>query len=73
MIARLEAAIEAAAVGVRLRPGDVLLLDNRRTVHSRSSFEPRFDGNDRWLQRVWARPETFNARTADMKSPDVIG
>ena len=69
---RLEAAIEAACVEVRLRPGDVLLLDNRRAVHSRSSYEPQFDGVDRWLQRVWSRPETFVARTGDMPSPDLF-
>jgi alpha-ketoglutarate-dependent taurine dioxygenase len=31
--------------------GDLLCIDNRRTVHGRTSFTPRYDGFDRWLQR----------------------
>ncbi|MFE1876530.1 TauD/TfdA family dioxygenase [Streptomyces sp. NPDC059496] len=37
-----------------LRPGDLGILDNRLTVHGRTSFSPRFDGTDRWLHRVYA-------------------
>ena len=66
---RLEAAIERKCTSVKLVPGDVLLLDNRRTVHSRSSFSPAYDGKDRWLQRVWGRPETWGGRTAAMTHP----
>jgi L-asparagine oxygenase len=34
-----------------LGAGDVLLLDNLRTVHGRSPFAPRFDGRDRFVLR----------------------
>jgi hypothetical protein len=37
-----------------LKPGDILLLDNRFVVHGRSSFSPKFDGNDRFLIRSFA-------------------
>ena len=37
-----------------LQPGDILLLDNRYVVHGRSSFSPKFDGNDRFLIRSFA-------------------
>jgi L-asparagine oxygenase len=37
-----------------LQPGDILLLDNRFVVHGRSSFSPKFDGNDRFLIRSFA-------------------
>jgi L-asparagine oxygenase len=40
---------------VRLRAGDLLAINNRRAAHSRSSFSARFDGQDRWLQRVYVR------------------
>jgi L-asparagine oxygenase len=40
---------------VHLRTGDLLAIDNRRCAHSRSSFPARFDGRDRWLQRVYVR------------------
>lgn len=35
---------------VVLQPGDVMVIDNRRTVHGRRPFTPRFDGTDRWLR-----------------------
>ncbi len=37
---------------VRLEPGDLVIIDNRRAVHARSTFTARFDGQDRWLQRL---------------------
>lgn len=40
---------------VQLRPGDLLAINNTRCAHSRSSFPALFDGQDRWLQRVYVR------------------
>jgi L-asparagine oxygenase len=37
-----------------LKPGEILLLDNRRAVHGRSQFSPRYDGTDRFLIRSFA-------------------
>jgi hypothetical protein len=54
--AALEALKDAIAQvyrGVKLETGDLLCIDNRRTVHGRSSFTPRYDGFDRWLQRAF--------------------
>ncbi|MBD1910482.1 MULTISPECIES: TauD/TfdA family dioxygenase [unclassified Leptolyngbya] len=47
----LKAAIASVYRGVKLGVGDLLCIDNRRTAHGRSSFVPRYDGFDRWLQR----------------------
>jgi L-asparagine oxygenase len=47
----LKAAIATTYRGIKLEAGDLLCIDNRRTVHGRSSFMPRYDGFDRWLQR----------------------
>ncbi len=44
--------IPRAAYQLVLQQGDLLLLDNYRVVHGRTAFIPRFDGRDRWLQRV---------------------
>jgi L-asparagine oxygenase len=38
---------------VCLQPGDILFIDNRRAVHGRSPFLPRFDGQDRFLVRTF--------------------
>ena len=40
---------------VQLHAGDLLAINNRRCAHSRSAFPARFDGQDRWLQRVYVR------------------
>jgi alpha-ketoglutarate-dependent taurine dioxygenase len=47
----LKDAIVSVYQGIKLGVGDLLCIDNRRTVHGRSSFVPRYDGFDRWLQR----------------------
>ena len=43
---------ESRAVGITLKPGDLLIIDNMSAVHARSAFTPRYDGAERWLQRV---------------------
>lgn len=50
---QMKTATNAAKNFVRLVPGDLMIVDNRRSVHSRSEFTPRFDGKDRWLQRCY--------------------
>lgn len=35
-----------------LAPGDAVFIDNYRVVHGRDPFNPRYDGNDRWLKRL---------------------
>ena len=35
-----------------MSPGDLLIFDNKRVVHSRTPFTARFDGTDRWLMRT---------------------
>jgi L-asparagine oxygenase len=37
-----------------LVPGEIILIDNLRSVHGRSRFFPRYDGNDRFLIRCFA-------------------
>ena len=37
--------------GYVLQPGEILLLDNHKVVHGRSPFQPKFDGNDRFIIR----------------------
>jgi L-asparagine oxygenase len=46
-------ALRSRLAGCAMVPGDLLLVDNRRAVHARTGFVPRYDGNDRWLQRVF--------------------
>ncbi len=48
----LEAALKKVEKGVLLESGDVLIVDNRRALHGRKEFFAKFDGQDRWLQRM---------------------
>jgi L-asparagine oxygenase len=50
------------ASGRHLKSGDVLLMNNRKGVHSRSRFTARFDGHDRWVQRVYVRRSLWQVR-----------
>lgn len=38
---------------VLLPPGDVLIINNQKTLHARDIFFPRYDGTDRWLLRFY--------------------
>lgn len=37
-----------------LKPGEIIFVDNRRAVHGRSAFSPKYDGYDRFLVRCFA-------------------
>ncbi|MFF2041962.1 TauD/TfdA family dioxygenase [Kitasatospora sp. NPDC058170] len=55
-------ACEATARTLRLAPGDLVLIDNRVTVHGRTAFTPRYDGADRWLQRTYVTTDLRRSR-----------
>lgn len=46
----------------QLRVGDLAIVDNRIAVHGRTSFVPRYDGTDRWLQRVYGHLDNRRSR-----------
>jgi L-asparagine oxygenase len=37
---------------VVLKAGDLLVINNENTIHGRKPFQPRYDGTDRWVQRL---------------------
>jgi len=39
----------------RLSPGEIMIVDNRRAVHGRSPFFPKYNGEDRFLIRCFSR------------------
>ncbi|MFD4504141.1 TauD/TfdA family dioxygenase [Streptomyces sp. NPDC058457] len=49
----LRSAFLEVAARLVLRPGELVFLDNRVAVHGRTSFQPRYDGRDRWLHRTF--------------------
>lgn len=34
-------------------PGNLVFVDNRIVLHGRAPYPPRYDGRDRWLQRIF--------------------
>jgi len=48
----LETAIADNVKEIVLRRGDLLMIDNHRTIHGRKPFTARYDGTDRWLLRT---------------------
>ncbi|MGW8781249.1 TauD/TfdA family dioxygenase [Streptomyces sp. NPDC055796] len=59
---RLQEVCRSVAQPVRLRPGQALLVNNRKGVHARSVFTPRYDGLDRWVQRTYVRRSLWTIR-----------
>lgn len=49
----LKGLLAEAVIEHALRPGDLMIVDNRMAAHGRTPFTPRFDGADRWLQRMF--------------------
>ena len=51
-LGELREAVKSSTQTIVLEAGDLLVLNNRTTIHGRLPFEPRYDGTDRWLQRM---------------------
>jgi L-asparagine oxygenase len=48
--------------GACLSAGQMLLINNRKGAHARTEFTARFDGQDRWLHRLYVRQSLWNLR-----------
>lgn len=57
---------------VKMEEGDLIIIDNRRTIHSRTGFTAYFDGQDRWLQRSFVKICPLTAERFLSKSLDVV-
>ena len=43
---------DAKKIGIVMQPGDMLWIDNKRAVHGRSVYQPKYGPRHRWLRRV---------------------
>jgi enduracididine beta-hydroxylase len=50
---KLKGAVNQTLRDVVLSPGDVLVIDNFRSVHGRRKIPGHYDGTDRWLKRAF--------------------
>jgi len=37
---------------ITIQPGDLVMIDNSKIAHARMAFTAKYDGTDRWIQRV---------------------
>lgn len=56
-LGELDMALRSTMKEILLEPGDLIVIDNRRTSHSRTKFKAYFDGYDRWLQRAFIKQD----------------
>ena len=49
---RLNDAIALCTQEITLETGDLLVINNETTIHGRRPFNAKYDGTDRWVQRV---------------------
>lgn len=45
-------AVSSSVRDIVLEDRDLLVIDNKKVVHGRKSFQARYDGTDRWLKRL---------------------
>lgn len=69
---RLRRAFDETRRVLVLGPGDLAMVDNRIAVHGRTSFRPRYDGRDRWLQRTYVQLDARRSRPARPGNGDVL-
>ncbi|MFF9481902.1 TauD/TfdA family dioxygenase [Streptomyces sp. NPDC014733] len=62
VLERLRRTFGEVAQSVRLAPGEMVLVDNRVVLHGRDHFTPRYDGRDRWLQRIFVHLDNRRTR-----------
>ena len=54
---KVKQAIKNCTQEIVLNTGNLLVIDNRNTIHGRKPFQPRYDGTDRWVQRMLVRKQ----------------
>jgi hypothetical protein len=60
---------ESLVEQIHVRRGDVVVMDNRRAIHRRASFVPRWDGTDRYFIRMSAARDPYAGVSADSHRP----
>lgn len=53
VFAELRGIFESSLAEIVMERGDMVIIDNRKAVHGRTTFTPRYDGEDRWLRRCF--------------------
>ncbi len=60
----LKEELQKVVIEWTLMPGDMMIVDNRVAAHARTAFQPRYDGKDRWLQRLFVVQDYRRSRAS---------
>jgi Fe(II)/alpha-ketoglutarate-dependent arginine beta-hydroxylase len=60
--------IDRNITGIGLAPGEVLFIDNYKSVHGRKPFQASFNGKDRWLRRVNVTRDLRKSRSVRVRT-----
>ncbi|MFF7385291.1 TauD/TfdA family dioxygenase [Streptomyces griseoluteus] len=71
-MAALREALETVVDTVYFAPGDLAIVDNRVALHGRTPFSPRYDGQDRWLHRVFVHTDARRSRARRIGGGHVV-
>jgi hypothetical protein len=67
--------VRAVSEGIDIKPGRLVFINNRFTLHSRDRFVASFDANERayrWLQRIFVTTSLWNFRSFGKKHERVF-
>ena len=65
-------ALDAVTMKVVLQPGELLIIDNRKTMHGRTPFKATFGPQARWLQRAYVRSTLWHGREKVAGRPNLF-
>jgi len=71
-LGHLTQAVERTRRGVTTQPGRLVIVDNHTVLHARAPFTPRFDGGDRWLQRILVTSDLWPLRQWQVEAPRML-
>lgn len=71
-VAVLSEAFDTVSRTLILESGDLAFVDNRLCLHGRTAFRTRYDGRDRWLQRVFVSRDLRRSRTLRPEDGPVV-
>jgi L-asparagine oxygenase len=64
VLAKLKERVANSVSDIFLDTAELIIIDNSHMVHGRSAYEPRYDGTDRWLQRLLLTSRLYSRRSA---------
>ncbi|MFD5035170.1 TauD/TfdA family dioxygenase [Streptomyces sp. NPDC058405] len=72
-LADLSRALGEVSEVIALSPGQLVVIDNRVTLHGRTPFMPLYDGRDRWLLRAFCKADIRASRMARKQDGRRVG